>query len=225
MRWTRARRERILNSRINAGKAIVAAIENASNKPELLIQMNAIGYYGPNVKQPVTEASPSGDGFAAAVTVAWEKSTQSVDMLGVRRVVFRNAVVLHNENFAYQMVKLPYLMFVGGPLGSGEQYFPWIHIQDLMAAFDFVIENKLTRGVYNLVTPQVTSMNDFGSTLGRVYDRPHWLPVPGFALRLPLGEVADLVLGGQNAKPARLLEAGFEFQFPDAESAIRHLKN
>ncbi|MDH5505878.1 MAG: TIGR01777 family oxidoreductase [Anaerolineae bacterium] len=222
-RWTANRRQRIRQSRVNAGQAIVAAITAAKQKPAVLVQSSAVGYYGPRGDEPVDENSPAGDDFLAEVCGDWEGSTHAVESLGVRRVVARTGVVFSTHGGAFTRLALPFKLFAGGPLGHGRQYYSWIHINDQAAALRFLIENSTAQGIYNLTAPQPVTSKHLAQTLGRVMKRPAFVPVPGFAFRLAFGAVAATVLEGQRALPSRLQQAGFEFQFPEIEGAVRHL--
>jgi uncharacterized protein len=220
--WTAARKEAILGSRLNAGNAVVEAVRAAGVKPGLLIQQSGIGYYG-NAPQPVDEEAPPGDDFAARVCRQWEASTTEVEAMGVRRVVTRTAVLIDPQGPALGRMMIPFRLFAGGPLGDGKQPFPWIHPADSIASYRFFMENASTRGVYNVVAPGVVTNGQFARRLGQVMGRPSWLPAPAFALKLALGEMSVIVLEGQNAKADKLLNAGFKFRFPDADSALRDL--
>jgi uncharacterized protein (TIGR01777 family) len=142
---------------------------------------------------------------------------------GVRHVITRSGLVLSPKGGTLPRVLLPYRLFVGGPFGSGKQWWSWIHLEDEVRAIRFLIEQPEAQGAFNLVAPQPVQNQTFGKTLGRVLGRPHYFPVPGFALRFALGEVASLVLGGQRVAPHRLLEMGFQFSFPTLEEALRDL--
>ena len=223
--WTKKRKERILSSRLMAGELLVGAIHKADRRPKVFIQASAVGYYGSCQAEPVTETSPAGSDYLAEVCKAWEASSQPVEELGVRRAVIRTGVVLSKNEGALPRLLLLFRLFVGGPLGSGKQGFPWIHPVDEVAAIRFLMENEEADGVFNLCSPEPLSNADFGRTLARVLKRPYWLPVPAFALHLLLGEMSTLVLDGQFMIPARLQELGFRFCFENAESALEDLLN
>ena len=171
----------------------------------------------------MTEADKPGDDFLARLTVEWEASTAAVAQHGVRHVSIRSGVVLSPDEGALNRLLLPFKLFAGGPMGSGRQGFSWIHPADEVAAIRFLIETERADGPFNLCAPGALSNGEFAKVLGKVMGRPAWLPVPGFALKLALGEVASTVLEGQRAVPQRLLDLGFKFRFPDAESALRDL--
>lgn len=222
-RWTLERKQRILQSRLRAGAAIMEALHDAKRRPGVLIQASAVGYYGSRGDETLTEDSPHGSGFVAQVCVDWEQSTAGAEALGVRRVVIRTGVVLDPRNNAFRSLILPFRFFVGGPIGNGRQYFPWIHIEDEVRAIRFLMENGQASGAYNLTAPQPLPNREVARILGRVMRRPSFVPVPAFALKLALGEVSSVVLDSQRVMPQRLQEAGFAFRFPDFEAAVRHL--
>jgi hypothetical protein len=218
--WTKVRKNRIVSSRMEAGRVVTEAIRKANPRPRVLIQASAVGFYGPHGSEVVTEGFSQGRGFLAEVCRDWEPSTQPVEQLGVRRVVVRTGIVLSKKDGALQRMLLPYKLFVGGPLGTGRQGFPWIHPADEVAGIRFLLENDQATGVFNLSAPDPLSNADFGRILARVIRRPYWFPVPAFAIRLLLGEMSTLVLDGQYMVPNRLLELGFRFRFEKAEPAL-----
>ncbi len=222
-RWTPARKRRILESRVQAGQAVVAAVREAGVKPGVVVHSSGVGYYGASGDVEVTEASPPGRDFLAQVCVAWEAASAETAALGARSVVIRSATVLSREGGALPRLALPFRLFVGGPLGGGQQWWPWIHIADEVAAIRFLIERADAQGPFNLAAPQLIREADFSRALGQALGRPSWLPTPAFALRLLLGEMATVLLDGQRAAPQRLLELGFTFRFPTIEAALRDL--
>jgi hypothetical protein len=222
-RWTPARKEKIVRSRLNAGAAVVEAVEAAAVKPRVVIQSSGIGAYGPCQDEELSEESSIGNDFLAKLAVQWEASTAGVEPFGVRRAVIRTGAVLSTEGGALARMVLPFRLFAGGWFGSGRQWLSWIHLADQAAATRFLIENPKASGVFNLSAPQPLTSRDFGRAIGRVMGRPAFLPVPSFAMRLAFGEVATVVLDGQRVLPARLLQLGFRFRFPDADSALRDL--
>lgn len=220
-RWTAEKKRRIRDSRVSVGSAIVEAIRQASVKPRLLLQASAVGYYGPRGDEIVTEAAAPGDDFLAETCVVWENETADVETMGVRRVIARTGLVLTEEGGPLERLKLPYLLFGGMYFGDGRQYWPWIHIDDEIKALKFLLENEEASGPFNLTAPNPVTNRQFGKALGRVLRRPSYMPVPGFAMRLLVGEVATVVLDGQRAVPQKLQELGFSFDFPEIEAALR----
>ncbi len=222
-RWTPQRKALIRQSRLHAGAAVTEAVAAARTKPRVVIQSSGIGHYGSRDDKALTEADPPGEDFLARLTIEWEASTAAVAEQGVRHVSIRTGVVLSPDEGALKQLLLPFRFFAGGPMGSGRQGFSWIHPADEVAAIRFLIENERASGPFNLSAPGPLSNAEFARVLGNVLGRPSWLPVPGFALKLALGEVASMVLDGQKAMPRKLLDLGFRFRFPDAESALRDL--
>lgn len=219
-RWTAARKMRIAQSRLEAGRALVAAVEAATRKPRALIQASAVGYYGPHGAEPLSEDAPPGDDWLSHLAVEWEAITRPVEDFGVRRTVIRTGVVLSLEGGALPKMALPFRFFAGGPVGSGQQPFPWIHIADEVAAIRFLIDHPEARGPFNLTAPQAVNNAAFSRALGQAMRRPAWLPVPGLALRLLFGQMATVLLTGQNAVPTKLQQAGFTFRFPTIDAAL-----
>jgi hypothetical protein len=222
-RWMPARKEIILNSRVHAGQAVVEAINAAAVKPGVVVQASAVGYYGPRDATPVTEDAPAGSDFLAQVCVAWENSTAAVETVGVRRVIIRTGVVLDAAAGALPKMALPFKLFAGGPVGSGQQGFPWVHRADEIAAIRFLIEHPEAHGPFNLTAPNPPNNAQFSRALGRALHRPALMPAPGFALRLAFGEMAAVLLEGQRAAPHRLQALDFQFQFSQAETALHDL--
>lgn len=222
-RWTEQRKRLIFDSRVHAGQAVTQAIEGARLKPKVLVQASAVGYYGPHGDEKITEDAPPGNDFLAQVCIAWEASTAPVEGWGVRRVVIRTGLVLSTEGGALPRMAMPFKMFVGGPLGSGRQWLPWIHIADEVGAIRFLIGKEDASGPFNLTAPEPVTNAQFSRVLGRVLNRPSALPVPSIALRLMFGEMSTVLLEGQRAVPQRLLAAGYQFRFPNLEQALRHL--
>jgi uncharacterized protein (TIGR01777 family) len=223
-RWTPERKRLIRDSRTNAGQAVTQAIEAAKQKPRVLIQASAVDYYGVHGDEEVTEETPPGNDFLTRICIDWEASTANVEQMGVRRAVIRTAgVVLSTKGGAFPFVMLPFRFFVGGRLGSGQQWFPWIHIADEARAIRFLIDNPNASGAFNVCSPNPLTNAEFSRILGRVMGRPSFIPTPAFAMRLLLGEKAMLVLEGQRQIPRRLQAMGFSFRFPEAEAALRDL--
>lgn len=220
--WTKGRKESILHSRLSAGRAVVEAVRAAAVKPKVVLQQSGIGFYG-SAQSPVGENAPAGDDFLANVCVQWEASTAEVESMGVRRVISRTAVVLDPTEGALQRLLIPIYLFVGGPLGSGDQPFPWIHPHDQIGAMRYALENEKMRGVYNFTAPERITNVQLVRLLGKLLGRPTFMPAPAFALKLALGELSMVVLEGQNAIADKLQESGYHFKFPAIEPALRDL--
>jgi uncharacterized protein len=220
--WTKNRKDRILNSRLSGGKALVTAINKCSNKPKLFIQASAIGIYGISETLKIDENSISGNDFLSEIARQWEDSTKDLELSGVSRAIIRTGIVLDLREGAFPLVLLPYRIFFGGRLGSGRQWFSWIHLKDEVDAIAFIIENKL-EGIFNLTAPNPVTNKQLGKIISKVTKRPNWFPVPGILLRVLLGEMSTLVLDGQNVLPVRLISAGYKFSFEQFEDALRDL--
>jgi uncharacterized protein (TIGR01777 family) len=224
IRWTPARRKRILESRTQTGHALVEAIKAADKRPDVFIQASGVGYYGMETGDAdVTEDFAPGADFAARVCVEWEKATAPVEKLGVRRVVTRSGVVLSTRSGALPRQMLPFKLFAGGPIGSGRQWYPWVHLADEIGAMRFLMEHKDAEGVFNVVAPDTLTNAEFGQAIAGALHRPYFLPAPAAALKLAFGDAASMLLEGQKAVPARLQEIGYEFQFPEAQPALEDL--
>lgn len=220
--WLPGRRKSIRDSRVNSGRAIDEAVKIAKEKPRAVVQTSGVHYYGVQSAEPADEATLAGDEFLAAVCVAWENATRPVESFGVRRAIYRTGIVLNRNEGILFYIALPFHFFLGGPLGDGKQWVPWIHIRDEVRAIRFLLENENARGVFNFVAPNPVTNAEMGRALSRVLQRPFWFPVPAFILRLIFGEMAEeVLLTGRVIKPARLLELGFQFQFPEIEAALR----
>lgn len=222
-RWTRRRKERIRGSRVAAGKAVLQAVERASPVPSVVIQASAVGYYGPCGDRSVIESRPPGDDFLARVCVEAEGSTAAVQPLGVRWAAIRTGVVLSCEGGALPTMLRPFRYGLGGRLGNGKQWFPWIHIDDEVAAIRFLLDEEAASGAFNVCSFDPVRNRHFTRVLAQTLRRPALLRVPAFLLRLLLGEMAMMLLTGQRAVPRRLLEMGFRFRFPEAGAALRNL--
>ena len=222
-RWTPERKRRIRESRVNAGRAVVEAIEAAKARPLVLIQASGVGYYGRCGGEDVPESAPAGRDYLARLAVEWESSTAGVEALGVRRVIVRTGIVLSKNGGALPRMMLPFRFFIGGRLGSGKQWLPWIHIADEVGAIRFLLENEKARGAFNLGAPNPVTNADFSRWVGRQMGRPAVVPTPGFLLRLAFGEMAGMLLTGQRAVPRHLTQMGYAFRFAEAEAALRDI--
>lgn len=216
--WTRANKQAFHDSRIGLGLLLAQAIREADSRPSLFVQTSGIGYYGLH-GEPADESTPHGDDYLAQLAVQWEDATKSLDDLGVRRILLRTAPVL-GKGGLLPLMSLPVRMFFGGPLGSGKQALPWIHINDWVGAARHLIADENARGAYNLIAPEPTSNAEFNKILAKVLCRPYWFPTPAFLLRNVLGEMSVTVLEGRFATPKRLLESGYVYQFPRLKEAL-----
>ncbi|MBD2243428.1 TIGR01777 family oxidoreductase [Nostoc sp. FACHB-888] len=221
-RWTPERKQEILNSRKLGTQKIVEAIANANPKPTVLINASAIGYYGTSETATFDETSLSGNDFLAQVCQAWETEARKVKDAGVRLVILRFGIVLGNGGALGKMIP-PFKLFAGGPIGSGRQWFSWIHVDDLVSLILEALTKPEIEGVYNATAPNPVRMADLSQALGQVMNRPSWLPVPGFAIEALLGDGAMVVLEGQQVLPKRTVQTGFEYKHPNLQSALRQI--
>lgn len=222
-RWTAERKRRILDSRVDSSRAMTEAIELTSTPPSVFVQASAVGFYGPCGDEEITDEASPGEDFLASVCRQWEAASARLDGSSVRRVVIRTGIVLTSEGGALPRMALPFKLFAGGPAGSGGQWMPWIHLADEVGAIRFAIENEEARGPLNLSAPQPVTNRDFSRVLGKALHRPSFMPAPAFALRMALGEMADLILTGQKAVPKRLLDLGFYFKYPELSEALNDI--
>ncbi|MEH2128005.1 thylakoid membrane protein ThyD [Nostoc sp.] len=236
-RWTPERKQEILNSRKLGTQKIVEAIANANPKtavatsggtpatrclPSVLINASAIGYYGTSETATFDETSLSGNDFLAQVCQAWEAEARKVKDVGVRLVILRFGIVLGNGGALGKMIP-PFKLFAGGPIGSGRQWFSWIHVDDLVNLILQALTKPQIEGVYNATAPNPVRMADLSQTLGQVMNRPSWLPVPAFAIEALLGDGAIVVLEGQQVIPKRTVQTGFEYKYPNLQPALTQI--
>jgi uncharacterized protein len=219
-RWTPAQKRVMLESRKIGTEKIVEAIAQATVKPPVLINASAIGYYGTSETSKFDETSPAGTDFLAQVCTEWETAAQAASASGTRVVILRLGIVLGENGGALGKMLAPFSAFVGGPIGSGKQWFSWIHRDDVVKLMIAAVTDAQMQGVYNATAPNPVTMTTFAQTLGTVMSRPSWLPVPNFALEALLGEGAIVVLQGQQVIPTQTLAQGFEFQYPTLQPAL-----
>lgn len=220
-RWTPARKASIVQSRTNSVNAIVDAVTGARSKPAVVIQASGINYYGSRNDEVLDESSELGHGFLADACRRTEVIAIRAERSGVRPVLLRSGLVLGCEGGALPKFMMPFRFYVGGHVGSGRQWVSWISLRDEVRAIRFLMEHPQAQGAYNLAAPNPVTMKQFARILGRVLHSPAWTFVPGFALRLALGEMADeALLASVKALPNRLVEAGFKFHYPELQDAL-----
>lgn len=221
-RWSAAHKKKVLESRVNGTKSLVEAISRLDVKPKTFISASAIGIYG-NRENPVDESSAPAHGFLGNVVKAWEAETHKVDELGIRRVNVRTGIVLDEKEGALAPMVKQFGFFLGGSIGSGNQWFSWIHVDDLAGIYLFAVDNQNVSGTINGTAPKPVRMKGFAKTLGKVLNRPAFFNVPGFALRIILGEGAAAVLGGANVNSEKIQKLGYRFLFEDVNTALINL--
>ncbi|HHY60041.1 MAG TPA: TIGR01777 family protein [Clostridia bacterium] len=221
-RWTQQVKQEILSSRISTTRAVVSAVRRGVLRPQVLVNASAVGYYGPRGPEKITEEEVPGHDFLAGVCQAWEKEAYQLQDPAVRVVTLRTGLVLGQEGALPRMV-LPYRFYLGGPLGRGNQWVSWIHVQDLIRMIQFILTRENIRGPVNGTAPNPVTMREFAHQLGQVLHRPAWFPVPEPLLKLALGQMAEMLLHGQRVIPAKMLAAGFPFAYPDLKPALADL--
>jgi uncharacterized protein len=220
-RWSEERKRALVASRVEPTTAIVGAIKRAQNRPGVLVNASAVGYYGDKGDQPVTESDPPGNDFLARLVVEWEQAAMQAVVLGVRVCTMRIGIVLGPGGGALAQLALPFRFFLGGYVGSGKQWISWVHIDDVVGLFRFAVERADATGAINVTAPEPATNRQLAQTLGSVLGRPSWVPAPAFALRIVLGELAESLLVGQRVLPAAAQQLGYRFQHPALESALR----
>lgn len=219
-RWTDNVKKSIYNSRMASTRQLVDAMSKAASKPELFVSFSAVGIYGDRGNKVLDESSELADDFLARVCIRWEEESQKAANLGIRVANPRIGIVFEKDGGFLQLMKLPFLFFVGGPLGDGKQYLPWIHMNDACRGLIFPMENEELSGPYNLCAPEPVTINHLADAMGNVLNRPSFFRVPEFVLRAILGEAANPALASLNVQPKVLQIARFEFQFEDVEEAL-----
>jgi uncharacterized protein len=220
-RWSAAARDKILRSRVDGTRALVAAMR--AQRPQVLISASAVGYYGSRGDEILTESAPPADDFLGRVAVAWEQEAQAAEPLGIRVARLRTGMVLGRGGGALARMLLPFRLGVGGRLGSGKQWMSWIHIDDLMALIAFLMKESTVRGVFNATSPFPVTNREFTRALAEAVHRPAIFPVPAFALKLMFGEMSQVLLASQRAIPDAAQRAGFVFRNPDVYATLAEL--
>jgi uncharacterized protein len=222
-RWSDDARREIRDSRVLGTRNLVAALAELPDgeRPRVLVSQSASGWYGARAEERLDEAEPAGDDFLARLTVDWEAEADRAEQLGVRVVQTRTGVVLAETGGALEKMLPFFKLGIGGPVAGGRQYVPWIHLDDVVGAFLFALENAALRGPVNVTAPEPVTNKELSRTLGRVLRRPALAPVPALAVKTLYGEMASIVTTGQRAVPARLQELGYEFRRPELEQALR----
>lgn len=223
-RWTAKRKQEILDSRTRSSQLLFDVLKKGNHQVTTFISASAIGYYGFMSDDELTEDSPAGTDYLASVTKQWEEEVNKIESLDIRVVKIRIGIVLSEKGGALKEMMLPIKFFVGSPLGSGNQYLSWIHIDDLCAMFCKAVEDKRMHDAYNGVGIHPVTNRALTRAIAKVLNRPMFLPpIPGFILKLIIGEMADIVLGGSKVSASKIQQAGFSFQFDSLEKALRSL--
>ncbi len=222
--WTSHRRALLWASRITLTEQLIAWLQGRQQRPAVLISGSAVGWYGDGGERELTELSqPVKEDFASQLCIAWEETALRAEALGMRVVLVRTGLVLAAEGGFLSRRRLPFKLGLGGPIGSGRQWMPWVHLDDQIALIDFLLQREDASGPYNACAPEPVRNREFARRLGRALHRPAFMPLPALVLRAGLGELSVLLLGGQRARPVRLLAAGFTFRYNDVQSALDDL--
>ena len=220
-RWTPARKQLLIDSRVHTTRIIVEAMSRRSAKPRVLISASGIGYYGASDDRVLDEGAARGQGFLADLCLAWEAEALRAAEFGVRVVVLRTGMVLEQDGGALPKMLLPFRLFAGGPIMPGTQWVSWIHRRDHIGLIQWALTTATVSGPINVVAPEPVTMKTFCEVLGRVIHRPSWLPVPRFALNMLLGELGTLMTTGQRVTPAKAMAGGYRFRYPTLEPALQ----
>jgi uncharacterized protein (TIGR01777 family) len=218
--WSSKRKNLLRSSRLDPTKTLVEAISRCVHRPKVLVNVSAVGYYGAVKNDEVDETHLKGTGFLADLCAEWEAEARKAQAPGTRVALLRLGVVIEKDGGALQKLIAPFRWFVGGPLGSGRQWFPWVHRDDVVGAILYVLQKDALSGPVNVVAPETSTMNEFCRTLGKAMGRPCWARVPGFALKILLGEMSGMLLEGQKAVPRKLREAEYTFIYCEAKKAL-----
>lgn len=224
--WTASRRNLLWSSRIALTEQLLAWLGRREQRPGVLISGSAVGWYGDGGERELTEdLPPVVEDFASQLCIAWEETACRAQAQGIRVVLVRTGLVLASGGGFLSRLRLPFKLGLGGPIGNGRQWMPWIHIDDQVALIDFLLQRTDASGPYNACAPEPVRNREFAKQLGKALHRPAVIPLPGLLLKTGLGEMSNLLLGGQRAYPARLLAAGFTFRFNDLQSALGDLSS
>lgn len=222
-RWTPARKEALERSRVATTGSLVDACRAVETPPSVFVSASAVGYYGPRGDEKIDETVDAGEDFLARLCVAWEAEAERVREAGIRLVQPRIGVVLAAGGGALERMVIPFNLFVGGPIGSGKQWLSWVHREDVVALLIDSLTNEKMQGPMNVTAPDARTMADFSRALGAALRRPSWIPVPGFAMRIVLGEMADMLLTGQRCVPSAAEAAGYRFRYRSLGDALAEI--
>jgi uncharacterized protein len=222
-RWNEEYKKIAYDSRIISTRNLVEAIKRTEQKPKVFICSSAVGIYGNRFDEVLNENSTSGNDFMANICKDWEKEAEMVEQYGVRRVFIRTGLVMQKDEGVLKKMILPFRLFIGGPLGSGRQWFPWIHIDDIVGMYLHAIDNDNVSGAINGTSPGIVTMKEFAKTLGKNLNRPSLFPVPKFALKIAAGELGEFAIMSQRTSADKIINAGYKFKFENLEEALKDL--
>ncbi|KGP91579.1 multidrug MFS transporter [Pontibacillus chungwhensis BH030062] len=223
-RWSSEKKERILNSRINATKRMIEIVNHLEEKPEVFIQGSAIGYYGYSEEEKFTDRSLSLiNSFPSEVCDVWENTLHHLNHSDIRKVIARIGIVLHPREGALAKLLIPYRLWAGGKVASGSQYVSWIHLEDLVSIIDYLIADRTISGPVNVTAPHPVTMDEFGRTIASIISRPYWFPLTEWMLKVAFGEKSIILMKGSKVLPERLLNSSFTFNYPTVRKALSNL--
>ena len=223
LRWTDEKKKAIRDSRVHGTRTMIEAFDRIKKKPRVFVSASAIGFYGDRGDDEMTETSSAGDTFLSGVSKEWESESRRAEDMGIRTVLLRNGIVLSKDGGALATMMTPFKFGVGGVVGNGKQWMSWVSLDDVVGIVNYALENENLRGAVNVVSPNPVTNEEFTTTLGEVLYRPTFLPLPEFAVNLVFGEMGDaLLIDSTKVVPKRLVDAGYEFKYPDLKSAIEH---
>ena len=225
-RWSESQKRKLLESRINVTKQLIDFFERVKTKPSIFISASAIGYYGSNDHDVITETSKPKNEFTHQLCHKWEQEALRADKLKVRTCIVRLGVVLGEGGGTLAKMGLPFKLGLGGKIGNGKQYFSWVHMDDVISAFEFLIKNEKISGIFNLTSPNAVTNSQFTKSFGSVLNRFTIIPMPSFVVKTLFGEMGEtLLLSGQRVFPKKLTDAGFDFKFQNIDSALSNIYN
>ncbi len=222
-RWSESYKREIRDTRVIGTRGLVGAMAKAGTKPRVFASGSAVGYYGFRDDTPLDERAAPGGDFLSKVVQEWEQEALKAEAQGVRTAIVRTGIVLDRREGALPLLALPFRMFVGGPVLPGTQWFSWIHLADVVGIILLALEDERVSGPINAAAPEPQTNRDFSKTLGKVLGRPSLMPVPGFALRVIVGEFGETLTTGQRVIPRLAQELGYQFQYPTSEQALREI--
>ena len=220
-RWSTARKAELRDSRILSTRTLVSAVAQCSHPPKVFISASAVGYYGPRGDEPINETTPAGSDFLSALCVEWEQEARRVESPATRLAIVRTGLALARDGGALPRMLLPFKLALGATIATGDQFMPWIHVDDWTAMVSWLVNNDRANGAFNAAAPRPVTNRVFTRTLGRVLHRPAVLHAPGFALRAALGELATVLVNGQRAMPEAAEQLGFRFTYRELEPALQ----
>lgn len=223
LRWTEEKKKAIRDSRVFGTRSMIETFDKLKQKPKVFISGSAIGFYGDRGNDEMNESSSAGKTFLSEISKEWEAESRRAEDMGIRTVLLRTGIVLSKDGGALATMMTPFKLGIGGVIGSGEQWMSWISLDDVVRIINFVLENEDFRGAINVTAPNPVTNKEFTKTLGSVLYRPTFLPLPEFAVHMVFGEMGDaLLLDSTRVVPKRLLDAGFEFKYPNLKDALEH---